>query len=104
MLVANMYGTLMSEDLWANPQEFRPERFIKDGKIHVPHTCLPFGFGKHRCMGETLAKGNVFLFTTFLLQKFKFEVPAGAPRPATDILDGVTPSIRPYNALVSVRF
>jgi cytochrome P450 len=59
--------------------------------------------GKHRCMGETLAKSNVFLFTASLLQKFNFSIPPGSPPPSTEVVDGVTPSPKPFHALVTLR-
>jgi len=59
--------------------------------------------GKHRCMGETLAKSNVFLFTASLLQNFNFSVPPGSLPPTTDAVDGVTPSPKPFQALVTPR-
>ena len=59
--------------------------------------------GKHRCMGETLAKSNVFLFTASLLQNFNFSVPPGSLPPTTDAIDGVTPSPKPFQALVTPR-
>lgn len=59
--------------------------------------------GKHRCMGETLAKSNVFLFTASLLQNFNFSVPPGSLPPSTDAVDGVTPSPKPFQALVTPR-
>jgi len=54
-------------------------------------------------MGETLAKSNVFLFTASLLQNFNFTVPPGSLPPTTDGVDGVTPSPKPFQALVTPR-
>jgi hypothetical protein len=54
-------------------------------------------------MGETLAKSNVFLFTASLLQSFNFSIPPGSLPPTTDAIDGVTPSPKPFQALVTPR-
>lgn len=94
----------MSKEIWEDPEIFRPERYIKDGKVQVPQSYLPFGLGKRRCMGETLAKSNVFLFITSMLQRFTFTTPPGEQRPTTEVLDGVTPAPTPFNALVSLRY
>jgi cytochrome P450 len=59
--------------------------------------------GKHRCMGETLAKSNVFLFTASLLQNFNFSIPPGSLPPTTEAVDGVTPSPKPFQAFVTPR-
>lgn len=46
MVIANFNGTLMDEQLWGDPQVFRPDRFINnEGKIEVPDWYLPFGYG-----------------------------------------------------------
>ncbi|XP_014285899.1 probable cytochrome P450 303a1 [Halyomorpha halys] len=103
MLIANFNGVLMNKQFWGDPEVFRPERFIEDGKVVVPDYYLPFGYGKHRCLGQTLARSNVFLFTAALLQNFEFSIPPGEAPPDTSGIDGVTPSPGPYRALVRCR-
>ena len=36
---------------------------------------IPFGIGKRYCMGEILARNEIFLFTVNLLQKVRFLPP-----------------------------
>lgn len=97
-------GMLMDVSIWQDPQEFRPERFLDvDNKITIPPEYNPFGFGKRRCMGEMMARANQFLFITTLLQNFNFLVPEGHPLPCDCPLDGATPSVRKYTALVMSR-
>ncbi|PSN35367.1 putative cytochrome P450 303a1 [Blattella germanica] len=104
MVICNFNGTLMDEKIWEDPFIFRPERFIDaNGKLVIPEKYTPFGMGKHRCMGENLAKSNVFLFTASLLQNFSFNIPPGTTPPTTECIDGVTPSPKPYDALVVPR-
>ncbi|KAK7571915.1 hypothetical protein V9T40_014387 [Parthenolecanium corni] len=104
MVIANFNGVLMDQEFWKDPEVFRPDRFIDaDGKLNVPDQYLPFGFGKHRCMGQSLARSNIFLFTATLLQKFTFHVPPNEPPPHTNGVDGVTPSPGEFNAFVTLR-
>ncbi|KAJ9580644.1 hypothetical protein L9F63_024179 [Diploptera punctata] len=104
MVICNFSGTLMDKEFWGDPEVFRPDRFIDaEGKVVIPEQYTPFGYGKHRCMGETLAKSNVFLFTASLLQNFNFSIPPGTSPPSTDAIDGVTPSPKPFKALVTLR-
>ncbi|KAL7630914.1 UNVERIFIED_CONTAM: hypothetical protein RMT77_018800 [Armadillidium vulgare] len=62
-----------------SPKEFRPERFINsEGKFEVPKNgFLPFGIGKRLCLGESLARMELFIFLTTLLQHFSFSAPLG---------------------------
>lgn len=104
MVIANFAALLNDDDVWDNPDRFWPERFIGcDGKLIVPDEYLPFGYGKHRCMGQTLARSNIFLFSACLLQNFDFSVPEGQAPPSTLGVDGVTPSPGEFNAYVSLR-
>ncbi|XP_046733963.1 probable cytochrome P450 303a1 [Diprion similis] len=104
MIVVNFNGILMDE-FWKDPEIFRPERFINDaGTITIPSRFLPFSYGKHRCIGEVLAKSNIFLLTATLLQTFTFSVVPGETKPTIEFIDGVTISPKPYRALVNLRF
>jgi len=65
-----------------NPELFRPERWIgQDGKYVKSDRLIPFSVGKRYCMGEILARNEIFLFTVNLLQKIKFLPPENHPRP-----------------------
>ena len=62
---------LRDEKYWKNGNEFRPERFIENGK-HVttkPKAFIPFGVGRRVCLGEKLAIADLFLVLVRFLQK-----------------------------------
>ena len=50
-------------------------RYEKNEKL------IPFGIGKRVCMGELLARNEVFLVTVNLLQRMKFFPPVNNPWP-----------------------
>ncbi|XP_014608169.1 PREDICTED: probable cytochrome P450 303a1 [Polistes canadensis] len=104
MIIVNFNGLLMNNS-WNDPEEFRPERFIdKNGKISVQDQYFPFSIGRHRCMGETLARSNLFIVIACLLQRFTFSVVPGEQKPSTlDIVDGATASLKPFKVLVTPR-
>ena len=61
-------------DLFKDPEKFNHMRFIdENGKLVKNKHMLTFGIGKRKCIGEELAKAEIFLFTATLLQKFKFK-------------------------------
>ena len=59
-------------DLFESPEEFMPERFLdKEGKfVKSPHV-IPFSIGPRHCVGEQLAKMEIFIFLTGIVQKLK---------------------------------
>ncbi|XP_043461384.1 probable cytochrome P450 303a1 isoform X2 [Leptopilina heterotoma] len=104
MIVVNFNRVLM-DYFWDDSEAFRPERFIDDeGKLAIPEQFLPFSFGKHRCMGEVLAKSNIFVMVATLLSQFTFSVVPGEEKPiSSEFIDGVTAGPLPYRALVTLR-
>jgi cytochrome P450 family 110 len=53
VLLPNIYLTHQRQDLYPQPKEFQPERFIE--RQFSPYEFLPFGGGVRRCIGEALA-------------------------------------------------
>ena len=47
------YGVHVDPDIYPEPHEFRPERFLQDPPDG--YSFLPFGGGAHRCLGAALA-------------------------------------------------
>jgi len=78
MVVANFY-IHHDPKIWDKPKAFSPERFITlDGKFQAPKEgFFAFGSGRRQCLGETLARMELFLFTAALLQNFTIRAPEG---------------------------
>ncbi|XP_027553830.1 cytochrome P450 1A5-like [Neopelma chrysocephalum] len=74
----NQWQVNRDEKLWKDPETFNPERFLSaDGtKVNKEdgEKVLVFGLGKRRCPGETIARWQVFLFLSTLLQQLEFSV------------------------------
>ncbi|CAH1788478.1 unnamed protein product [Owenia fusiformis] len=71
---ANLWNVHHDPDVWGDPDVFRPERFIKDGKCVRHEALIPFSMGRRACIGEQLAKKQIFLLLTSLLQQYKFHL------------------------------
>ncbi|XP_054445811.1 cytochrome P450 3A12-like [Pteronotus mesoamericanus] len=59
---------------WAEPEEFRPERFSKMNKDSInPYIYMPFGNGPRNCIGMRFALMNMKLAVIRVLQNFSFK-------------------------------
>lgn len=95
-VITNLYSVLMDKSEWETPDEFNPEHFLdKTGKFVRKEAFVPFSGGKRNCMGEPLARMELFLFFTSFIQKFKFVVPEGVKVSFDGVLM-LTHGPRPY--------
>nr|BAV93939.1 cytochrome P450 3200C1 [Chamberlinius hualienensis] len=78
MVIPNIWAIHHDPRLWGDPHTFRPERFIDRGRrIILSEYILPFSLGKRACVGEPLARMEIFLCFVSLLQHFTFVPPIG---------------------------
>ncbi|KAM3932778.1 cytochrome P450 2K1-like [Leptodactylus fuscus] len=91
------------KEYFEKPDEFYPEHFLDlEGNFRKNEAFIPFSIGKRRCAGETLAKMELFLFFTSLLQHFIFKVPPGAKLDLTPAM-GFTNSPKPFEVCAIPR-
>lgn len=104
ILLCSLYSLHMDVDYWIDPFVFRPERFIDElGNLIMHENFMPFGMGKRRCIGESLAKSSLFLFFASFLHAFDIEPTEGETLPDLLGSDGITLSPNPYKVLVTKR-
>ena len=72
-------------DLWKDSEKFIPERFLDErGNFISSNYIIPFSVGPRHCLGEQLARMEVFIFLVGMVQKFEF-----LPDPNADELPSI---------------
>ncbi|KAI8507121.1 cytochrome P450 2 sub U member 1 [Branchiostoma belcheri] len=96
-VLPNLYSLHMDPAYWPDPDRFDPGRFLdaEGNVINNPESFMPFSGGRCVCLGEQLARMELFLFFSTLLQSFTFKPPEGAPPPNTDGYFTIT--LRPHS-------
>ncbi|MGB3758323.1 MAG: cytochrome P450 [Rivularia sp. (in: cyanobacteria)] len=71
-LMPCIYLTHHREDLYPQPKQFKPERFID--KQYSPYEYLPFGGGNRRCIGMAFALFEMKLVLTTVLKNLDLSI------------------------------
>lgn len=94
----------MDPNLWDKPEEFNPSRFINsEGKVHRPEFFMPFGVGRRMCLGDVLARFELFLFFSNMMHLFTIQLPEGQTLPSLKGNPGVTISPDLFNVCLIPR-
>lgn len=105
-VIANTSTALTDPAIWTNPLEFKPQRFLKTEpvketvRVSIPEEYIPYSLGPRSCIGETVAKMEVFLVIVGLVQRFKLLPAEDGVIPEASGTLGITYRPRP----LSMRF
>ncbi|XP_071816841.1 cytochrome P450 2J6-like [Apostichopus japonicus] len=99
LLLPNFHALFTYTGKWEEPEEFRPERFLdKVGNFVRREDFIPFSIGRRQCIGEQLARMEIFIFLTHTMHKFALSVPEGHDPSVEGV--GFTHKPQSYNVLI----
>jgi len=95
---------LLKGSYWGDGTTFRPDRFLdSEGRCKKDDHLIPFSIGKRQCLGETLAKTELFLFFVGLLQEFHIRPEVEGKLPSEEYTHGVTVLPKPFHLRLTSR-
>ncbi|XP_044278272.1 cytochrome P450 2J6-like [Varanus komodoensis] len=95
IVILDIASALYDPKKWETPHQFNPNHFLdKDGNFQNNDAFIPFSVGQRLCLGENLARKELFLFITNVLQAFTLQMPEGVTELSTTPAKGF--SVQPY--------
>ncbi|XP_019936551.1 cytochrome P450 2J2-like isoform X1 [Paralichthys olivaceus] len=102
-VMPNLTSVLFDKTEWETPDTFNPGHFLDaEGKFVRREAFLPFSAGKRACLGEGLARMELFLFFVSLFQKFYFSTVEGVELRTEGII-GATRTPYPFKIYAKAR-
>ncbi|KAK2098917.1 hypothetical protein P7K49_024368 [Saguinus oedipus] len=104
-VIINLWALHHNEE-WHQPDKFMPERFLNQAGtqlISPTLSYLPFGAGPRSCIGEILARQELFLIMAWMLQRFDLEVPDNGQLPSLEGNPKVVFMIDSFKVKIKVR-
>ncbi|XP_076883272.1 cytochrome P450 CYP82D47-like [Bidens hawaiensis] len=106
-LLVNLWKIHRDPDIWSEPCEFKPERFLtcqKEIDLKGKHyELLPFGSGRRMCPGVSFALQVLPLTLTNVIQQFVIHKPSNEPIDMSERLGITTIKATPLEVLLSPR-
>nr|AEO50742.1 cytochrome P450 I f2-like protein [Biomphalaria glabrata] len=97
-IAPNLDSVLLDKKIWGSDAHvFNPDRFIDTkGHLKKPEEFIPFGVGRRVCLGESMAKTELFLYLSSLIQRFHLLPVHPDQPPPMDYIHGITMIPKPY--------
>ncbi|KAF9880651.1 cytochrome p450 oxidoreductase [Colletotrichum karsti] len=106
LILPNIWHFTHDAEVWDEPDEFRPERFLRDDNVEPPldpHK-IAFGFGRRVCPGRILADNALFITIAQSLAVFDISKPVENGKEVEPVVK-MTPGIvsHPEDFEVSIK-
>lgn len=90
-VLVNMWSCMRDGKYWHEPDKFNPSRFLDEtGRFKNKNPAMmPFSVGKRACIGESIARLQLFLVFTSLMQKFSVTFANECDAKNEKILEGI---------------
>ncbi|XP_075624277.1 cytochrome P450 2F2 isoform X1 [Balearica regulorum gibbericeps] len=86
IVIPSLTSVLLDKTQWETPHQFNPNHFLDaEGNFVKREAFLPFSTGRRNCIGESLAKMELFVFFVGLLQTFTFQPQPGVSEADLDL-------------------
>ncbi|XP_056588708.1 cytochrome P450 2B4-like isoform X1 [Triplophysa dalaica] len=104
IIATNLTRIFTDEKYWKCPDTFNPENFLdENGHFNKPEAFIAFSVGPRVCLGETLAKTELFIFITSLLQRIQFSWPPNSKHLDMDGIVGLVRFPHPFKTICRSR-
>ncbi|CAH1447162.1 unnamed protein product [Lactuca virosa] len=106
-LIVNIWKLHRDPQIWSDPDEFRPERFLNEhsdvGYQGQNFEYIPFSSGRRMCPASTFALQVIHLTLARLLQGFDLSTPMGKLVDMTEGLGIALPKVTPLQVIITPR-
>ncbi|KAD4385508.1 hypothetical protein E3N88_25676 [Mikania micrantha] len=106
-LLINVWKIHHDPQIWTNPLEFQPERFLtskKEVDLKGRHfELIPFGSGRRMCLGMSFALESLQLILASIIHAFEFQNPSNEKINMTESSGIVNHKVGPFELLVAPR-
>ncbi|CAI5448980.1 unnamed protein product [Caenorhabditis angaria] len=103
VVLPQISSVLYDETYFPNPSKFNPSRFLENGQLLKIEQFVPFSIGKRQCLGEGLAKLELFLFFANLFNQFEISLDPSGGVPSTEKQIGIAVRAKNFQILLKSR-
>ena len=104
VIIPQISAVLYEEKYFPEPRAFKPGRFLDEkGNIKKIEQFVPFSMGKRQCLGESLARMELYILVANFFNQYELK-PFGGKPPDMTKKRGVTVQPMPFRCIVRKRY